>query len=152
MYSARNLLEFGSNLLKFCPNAPMHEFCRFFCRHYPQKPSIAPLSQRYALKCYIVAYKCANSLSPSLLVNRFELNSRPSNRTRQTSFTTFTLPLVSTKIGLNSLSFIAADRFNGLSVDLRSAPNLAMFVSLLKDDIGYPKKEGHRACGVSLLK
>ena len=50
------------------------------------------------------------------------------------------------------LSFIAADRFNGLSVDLRSAPNLAMFVSLLKDVIGYPKKEGHRACGVSLLK
>ena len=56
------------------------------------------------------------------------------------------------KIGLNFLSFIAADRFNGLSVDLRSAPNLAVFVSLLKDVIGYPKKEGHRACGVSLLK
>ena len=29
---------------------------------------------------------------------------------------------------------------------------IAMFVSLLKDAIGYPKKEGHRACGVSLLK
>ena len=107
------------------------------------KLRIAPLHQRYLLKCYVSAYKCSNNISPVLLCNRFLLNARPHNVTRQTTFSTFKLPHVNTQIGLNSFSFLAADRFNGLPVDLRSAPNLAAFVLHIKEFIGYPRKEGH---------
>lgn len=117
-----------------------------------QKLQIAPLHQRYALKCYIVAYKCANNLSPAPLAARFQLNIRQASWTRQNTFCTFKLPHVSSQTGLNSFSFIAADRFNGLPADLRSSSNLLLFISLVKEFIGYPRREGHRACGVSLSK
>ena len=107
-----------------------------------QKLCIAPLHQRYMLKCYIAAYKCANGLAPAPLADRFLLNKRQSNLTRQNTFCTFKLPQVSSQIGLNSLSFLAADRFNGLPADLRSAPNLLHFTSQLKVFIGYPRREG----------
>ena len=88
-------------------------------------------------------------------------SSQFSNLTRQNTFCTFKLPQVSSQIGLNSLSFLAADRFNSLPADLRSAPNLLYFTSQLslpadlrsapnllhftsqlKVFIGYPRREG----------
>ena len=88
------------------------------------------------------SFKCANGLAPAPLADRFLLNKRQSNLTRQNTFCTFKLPQVSSQIGLNSLSFLAADRFNGLPADLRSAPNLLHFTSQLKVFIGYPRREG----------
>ena len=87
------------------------------------------------------ACKCANGLAPAPLADRFLLNKRQSNLTRQNTFCTFKPPQVSSQIGLNSLSFLAADRFNGLPADLRSAPNLLHFTSQLKVFIGYPRRE-----------
>lgn len=103
---------------------------------------IAPLPVRYLLKCYIAGYKCANDLSPIMLTDRFQLNVRDINPTRQTTFVTFRLPPVRKTIGYRSFSYICADRFNGLPADLRSATDLLQFVSSIKSFIGYPERKG----------
>ena len=106
------------------------------------KLAIAPLQLRFTLKCYIAAYKCAHSLAPCLLANRLALNCRESARTRQVSFHTLRLPHVRTKIGLQSFSFTAADRFNALPATIRSAESLHLFIAAIKDFIGFPRREG----------
>ena len=106
------------------------------------KLSIAPLQLRFMLKCYIAAYKCAHKLAPSLLTNRLALNSRESSHTRQISFQTFKLPQVRSKLGLQSFSFTAADRFNCLPAAIRCADSLPIFIAATKNFIGFPRREG----------
>ena len=75
---------------------------------------IANIDQRYFLKSLITAFKCITHAAPTLLAERFSINTRPSNSTRQTTTRTFKLPNVARQIGLHSPSFLFADRFNGL--------------------------------------
>ena len=101
------------------------------------KLCIAPIEQRYQFKCYSAAYRCAHALAPRLLANCLEFNARTTALTRQTSFQTFKLPPVHTKIGLQSFSFTAADSFNSLPAAIRSASNIVLFAKALKSFIGF---------------
>ena len=103
---------------------------------------IANIDQRYFLKSLITAFKCITHAAPTLLAERFSINTRPSNSTRQTTTRTFKLPNVARQIGLHSPSFLFADRFNGLQADLRSCQDLPSFVNSCKLLIGYPRQEG----------
>lgn len=103
---------------------------------------VAELDKRYLLKSFIAAYKCMSGLAPKLLSDRLLVNDRCRNQTRQTSAFTFKLPHVNTQLGLNSFSFLVADRFNGLPAGLRSCQDLQSFVRECKVFIGHPGREG----------
>ena len=85
---------------------------------------------------------------------RFSLRSSTSSQTlRQTrsqSFDGLILPHVHTRYGLHSISFLAADRWNSLPADLRTAQSPRLFRTSTLDWLGYPVRT--QVCGAALEK
>ena len=97
--------------------------------------------QRINLKLYVLVFRCLTSLTSSLLTSIFTPRSASAHTTSvtrgQTSLS-LVLPPVSTRYGMHSISFLAADRWNLLPTECRQAHSLPEFVQHLKVFLGFP--------------
>ena len=99
------------------------------------------ISLRFNLKHYVFVYRCLHELAGPLLQNLFSRRSFMSHtaaRTRSQTFNMLQLPSAKSRYGYNSVSFLAADRWNSLPQVCREASSLPEFATLTKSHLGYP--------------
>ena len=99
------------------------------------------LAQRFLLKLYTFVYRALQSRTSVLIQNMFQPRCQGPHTsvvTRGQAGSSYILPGVYTRYGYNSISFIAADRWNSLPPDCRNARSLPVFVSHTKLFLGFP--------------
>lgn len=102
---------------------------------------LMPIDVRFTFRLHIFVYRCLHNMASPLLqavfVPRFAA-SCTSARTRSQTQCGLSLPAVRSRSGYFSLCYLAADRWNSLPAEIRSAPTLARFRSSLLSFLGYP--------------
>eukprot|EP00117_Sycon_ciliatum_P000851 scpid57700/ scgid6755/ RNA-directed DNA polymerase from mobile element jockey; Reverse transcriptase len=108
---------------------------------------LAAISLRYQFRLFVLVFRALHKLCSPLLSTCFlprTATSQTSARTRSDSQSTLSLslPLVSRRYGLYSLSFLGSDRWNALPADIRTISLLRNFRSstCIQQFIGYPVK------------
>ena len=103
---------------------------------------ITCLADRLNLKLFMFTYRCLHNLCSPLLAGIFDTridSSHTAACTRSQATFGLALPKVFSRYGYYSLSFLAADRFNSVPVDIRSAQSAAEFrAKCLSHIIGCP--------------
>ena len=92
--------------------------------------NLVPISVRYSLKLFLLVHRCLAGNASSLLSCRFMLRCQHDHTTSQTraqATRALALPKASSRAGLFSLSYLAADRWNSLPSDLRTTGSHVLF-------------------------
>ena len=94
-----------------------------------QRYHICPLQIRFTVKLHCLVYRCLHNLASPLLCSLFKPVSSVSGRctTRGASSSALLLPHAKSRAGLFSLAFIAADRYNSLPAEVRTAASRFIF-------------------------
>lgn len=106
------------------------------------KYKLLPITARFNLKLYVFVHRCirgrANPLLQSIFCSRDACTSRTASQTRSQTSLGLVLPHVSTRYGLLSLSFLAADRWNALPSHIRMTAAVMQFRNSVSTWLGYP--------------
>lgn len=107
-----------------------------------RKFSLIPITIRFHVKLYILVYRCLHYCASPLLCSLFTLRNTATGCTQRVTRSQITdglvLPPASSRYGLFSISFLAADRWNALPADLRTSASLSRFRAALLPHLGYP--------------
>jgi len=99
----------------------------FVLRH----ASLYSLEARFNLKLFVFVYRCVHALTSP-------------RQTRGQSLSSLSLPPVLSRYGMFSIRFLAADRWNSLPRECRTAESLPVFVTLCKQFLGFPVRRRQR--------
>jgi len=99
------------------------------------------LESRLNLKLYVMIFRTLHHQTSPLLSSLFTLRSDSTHTDRvtrgQSSFS-LSLPKPRTRIGLFSIPYLGADRWNSLPSDCRQADHLPAFINTCKKFLGFP--------------
>lgn len=90
-----------------------------------------PVEKRIQFKICVFTYKCLHNLAPSYLQELIEPY-KPSRHLRSSDANLLSVPILRTCSGRRSFSFSAPSLWNSLPYNIKLAPTLALFCSLLK--------------------
>ena len=115
--------------------------CIMACKHFTRitrKRVTSSALDMYML--YVLVHRCVYGRTSPLLKDMFisRQTSCTNSETRSQNTFGLALPSVSTRYGLSSLSFLAADRWNALPADIRTTAAAGRFRSDLSKYLGYP--------------
>ena len=97
---------------------------------------------RFSLKLYSVVFRCVLGQTSALLRDLFVLRSSAANTLQMSDppslLNGLVLPRVSSRYGLFSLSYLAAERWNSAPSDIRTAASPSLFRHALLSFLGNP--------------